>query len=71
MTRAVWILTRSYNDYNQHGEYFVAVFFTFPSQDELVHAGVPLGDLVHVQGGGGRRDGDHDWFELTRHQEPT
>jgi|DEB0MinimDraft_4_1074332.scaffolds.fasta_scaffold426591_2 hypothetical protein len=31
----VWILTSEHNDYNQHGEYFIAWFKTKPSEKEL------------------------------------
>lgn len=31
----VWILTEEYNDYDQHGEYFVAVFADKPTTEQL------------------------------------
>lgn len=31
----IWILTSEHNDYNQHGEYFLAAFHTKPSITEL------------------------------------
>lgn len=36
--KAVWILTEEYNDYNQHGEYFICWFPRFPSLEELKSA---------------------------------
>lgn len=63
----VWILTRDYNDYNQHGEYFVEVFASKPTREQLLKCDVPEQDIEHVLNGGGRRDAKQDywdWFNL-------
>lgn len=32
----VWLLTREHNDYDQHGEYFIAVFAEKPTIQQLI-----------------------------------
>lgn len=78
--QSVWVLTTEYNDYDQHGEYFEAVFATKPTVKELAsyfkeNGGVPVyGDamaaldfLLHLIDGGGRQDTEHQWYNLTEH----
>ena len=60
----VWLLTEEYNDYDQHGEYFVAVFSGAPSVEALMRAGVPEHIGKHVQAGGGRIDSEDSWYWL-------
>lgn len=60
----VWLLTEGYNDYNQHGEYFVAVFSGAPSVAALMRAGVPENRAKHVQAGGGRIYPEDSWYNL-------
>jgi len=36
MTTKVYILTCQFNEYNQHGEYFVAAFQNLPTIEELL-----------------------------------
>lgn len=60
----VWILTSEYNDYDQHGEYFEAVFGTKPHHTELTAMGVPQNRLKHVLNGGGRVSDENKWFWL-------
>jgi hypothetical protein len=38
--KTIWILTKSYNDYNQHGDYFVAAFDKLPTERQLRDYGV-------------------------------
>lgn len=35
MKEKIWILTESYNDYNQHGSYFLAAFLRKPSLEDI------------------------------------
>ena len=35
----VWVLTEEYNDYDQHGEYFLAVFKDEPTTADLKNFG--------------------------------
>jgi hypothetical protein len=56
----IWVLTEEYNDYDQHGEYFVYAWDHKPSREELRLRGVETGRpyaadyLTFVLAGGGR-----------------
>lgn len=63
----IWILTEEYNDYDQHGEYFLAVFKEKPNHSKLTSYGVPQDKLRHVLNGGGRKDSEYQWFFLREH----
>lgn len=70
----VWVLTREHNDYNQHGEYFEAVFASAPTVLQLaeaLHGSTSPNDVMsalalieHVRAGGGRRSDEQTWFNL-------
>ena len=60
----VWVLTTEYNEYDQYGEYFVAVFKEIPHRSQLTAFGVPQNRLRHVLNGGGRIEFEHQWFFL-------
>ncbi|MEY2655333.1 MAG: hypothetical protein RLZZ524_2361 [Pseudomonadota bacterium] len=60
----VYVLTKESNEYNQEGEYFVAVFAGPPHHTQLRAAGVPQHRLRHVLSGGGRVDNEYEWFHL-------
>lgn len=60
----VWILTSEYNDYDQHGAYFEAVFLNKPTHQQLTESGVPQTRLRHVLNGGGRVQDESKWFFL-------
>ncbi len=61
----VWILTREENDYDQSGEYFVAVFMSKPTHEQLTANGVETRFLRHVLNGGGRtKQFENTWFHL-------
>lgn len=62
--KTVWILTEEFNDYDQHGEYFVAVFGNKPTHSQLTEAGVERTSLHHVLKGGGRKDSENQWWHL-------
>jgi hypothetical protein len=59
-TSSIWVLTEEYNDYDQHGEYFVHAWDHKPSRQELIECGVQrsrpkMNDYVsYVLNGGGR-----------------
>jgi hypothetical protein len=60
-----WILTREINEYDQDGEYFVAVFFTKPTLEELkLMLGLENKVIIHILNGGGRRKTENEWFHL-------
>lgn len=66
----VWILTEEYNDYDQHGEYFLGVFRNKPTKEELESCiSLRLSDdlFEHIIAGGGRRTWgiwDEQWYYL-------
>lgn len=67
MFNKVWVLTFEVNDYDQHGEYFLAVFGEKPDSEKLANA-MKESDpsfLEHVLSGGGRIGDEHQWFYLT------
>ncbi len=67
----VWILTEEYNDYDQHGEYFVEAFEAKPTTQQLIDAGVEESRTAHVLSGGGRIElgsyYDNQWYHLREH----
>ena len=60
----IWLLTTEYNDYDQHGEYFVSAWGHRPTFVELGVAGVDGANIRHVQAGGGRKDDEFQWWYL-------
>lgn len=70
----IWVLTEEYNDYDQHGEYFVHAWDHKPSKEELKEHGVEISRpstpdyLQHVLDGGGRIElrkyYDNQWYIL-------
>ena len=60
----VWVLTTEYNEYDQYGKYFVAVFSEKPHHTQLKEHGVPRNRLRHVLNGGGRVECEDQWFWL-------
>lgn len=75
--KKVYVLTREHNEYDQHGEYFEAVFEKKPSLEVLAkwmkeNDGYSLpGDifaavafLEHLRNGGGRVDKEDIWYNL-------
>lgn len=64
----VWVLTEEFNDYDQHGEYFVQVFRDKPTHQQLTTAGVEQRRLNHVLNGGGRKEWEHQWWYLKKQE---
>lgn len=73
--KKIWVLTQSHNDYNQHGEYFVAVFGSKPDIKRLAEAmqmqNVSASSIMeaiallsHIIEGGGRRGTEDVWYQL-------
>jgi hypothetical protein len=58
-----WILTEEYNDYDQHGEYFVAWFPEKPTTEELSKYFDEDTSKHILTGGGGRRQLGLRWEE--------
>lgn len=63
----MWVVTRSINQYNQEGDYFVCVFENKPTFQELKNvlkneSDATIGKLTR---GGGRQDTEEEWYFLT------
>ncbi len=60
----IWVITEEFNDYNQHGGYFVCAFDHSPTYDDLITAGFSKGYALRILSGGGRFDDEYHWFEI-------
>jgi len=61
----VWILTEEYNNYDQHGEYFVAVFANKPTAKQVAEICNIYEEFAgHILDGGGRKGVEHHWYWL-------
>lgn len=69
--KTIWVLTRSFNDYDQHGQYFVAAWTTKPTKEQLQPlTGFNEKGLDHLLiNGGGRIGVEYDWYDLTEWNE--
>ena len=68
---SVWVLTSSCNDYDQHGEYFEAVFKDKPTRESIMEAcGVTEEGADHILLGGGRKGDEYVWFNLRQETRP-
>lgn len=74
---SVWILTKEYNQYDQYGEYFIAVYKDKPSLEEckkilISHKLISTYQCedyqteraLHLFNGGGRIDTEDEWLYL-------
>jgi hypothetical protein len=74
MKPKAYILTRAHNDYDQHGEYFVAWFYTKPTAEEIRAAilrqdktdTISDEEAAHILAVGGRRNHENVWWILTK-----
>lgn len=71
----MWILLCEYNDYDQHGEYFLAAWPEKPTKDALAFMLTydlknMAGLLEHVWAGGGRKDSEYKWFRFFEYKRP-
>jgi hypothetical protein len=62
----MYVVTTEFNLYDQEGQYFVAAFESEPTFQELKtllpkESDVTIGKLTR---GGGRENGDHQWYNL-------
>ena len=65
--KTVWVLTESHNDYNQHGEYFSAVWLEKPTREDLIKVGIREEgriDLLLAGEKDGRMYNEDQWFDL-------
>lgn len=77
MAAKVWVLTSEYDNYDQYGEHFEAVWSSKPTVKQLTEyfsgskEGLYFYDpmtaldfILHVQNGGGRREHEDMWYNL-------
>lgn len=67
----MWVVTRKINDYNQDGEYFVAVYVNKPIFNDLKKLlpqcdNKTIGKLLR---GGGRHLTEYEWYYLSKVEE--
>lgn len=66
--KTVWILTEEYNGYDQYGEYFLDVFETKPSREQLAEVINILPDSKEMtrllEGGGRSHKYEDQWYFL-------
>ena len=68
----MWVLTSEYNEYDQHGGYFVTAWSTKPSVEEVAKVlGVTKKGAEHVWSGGGRENYEYQWYNLFEWEEGT
>lgn len=73
----IWVLTCEYNEYDQHGQYYIKSFKSLPTKEEIKevissYIANPtkfkhdFSDdfLNHVLAGGGRRSVEYQWYNL-------
>ena len=69
----MWILTEEYNDYDQHGAYFVTAWTEKPSREEVARVcGIDTSGrftnsdkmIDHMLLGGGRVEYEYQWYNL-------
>lgn len=70
MKEKVWILTSSYNLYDQQGDYFEAAFKEKPTAEAIAKWFEKKGEKIteelaqHIANGGDRQDTEHQWYNL-------
>ena len=71
----VWVLKSAYNDYDQHGEYFIAVFRNLPTLEQLAKETETSLETIHgleamerLQRGGGRENYEYQWYILEKEE---
>jgi len=65
MGDTIWILTEDWNDYNQHGSYFIAAWIEKPSTGEIMKSlKTSESEAQHILSGGGRRGSEDTWYSL-------
>lgn len=64
MSNKVWVLTEEYNQYDQYGEYYLAVFKDKPTLEKLLNFGMNETIAKHVLNGGGREKVEDQWYNL-------
>ena len=63
----MWVLTEALNEYDQYGEYFIAVWKEKPTVQQLQKIVGMTEEYIEefILGGKGRKDSEHVWYYLT------
>jgi hypothetical protein len=62
----MWVITSSHNDYSQHGDYLIAVFFEKPEIAEIASTiDCSYYYAQQLYKGGGRQNLEDVWYHLT------
>ncbi len=68
--KTVWVLTESYNDYDQHGDYLVTVFSNKPTIEDFNNlSGWNITESYYnhlINNGGGRLEWENSWYFLSK-----
>lgn len=66
----IYILTSEYNEYDQHGEYFVKVYFSRPTIEQIATDLECDNDYAeHILKNGGRLKYEYVWYFLREFKE--
>ena len=66
----IYILTEEWNEYDQHGAYFLAAFVDMPSARDIrvvmarEDTPMPESEIAHILKGGGRQKTESVWYHL-------
>ena len=60
----MWILTEGYDDYDQHGKYFVKAWLNKPTLEQIMKLDISEIVALHILKGGGRIENDYQWYSL-------
>ena len=60
----ITVLTEEYNQYDQYGEYYLAVFKNKPTLEQLMKFDMNEQGAQHVLNGGGRQKYEDQWYNL-------
>ena len=71
----VWVLKSAYNEYDQHGEYFIAIFRHLPTLEQLAKEAETSLEYDHgveamerLQRGGGQKNSEYQWYILDKEE---
>ena len=65
MKKGVWVVTASYNDYDQHGEYFLTFYFDKPTEAQLKKSFPEWGEsVIEALLAKGQRNDGYEFLEL-------
>lgn len=68
----MWLLTKTYNEYDQFGDYIETAWLNKPTRKELnayFKGEAQANFITHLLNGGGRRETEDQWFHLTELKE--